>query len=270
MIRIDGRDVTHVPVRPRGVGFVFQHYAAFKHMTVADNVAFGLTVRKRPKAEIKARVAELLELVGLAHLAGRLPAPALRRPAPAHGARPRARGRAAGAAARRAVRRARRPRARGAAHLAAAAARRGARDDDLRHARPGGGDGDRRADRRRQRGPDRAVGVARRRSTTTRRRVRHVLRRPGHARRRPARAPARRAGAHRAGRGDRGRAVQRLVAARASRCASSCSPRTASSIVRAALADRGRPARARRGRDRPRAGRPDRAGACPLRRPRRK
>ena len=52
---------------------MFQHYAAFKHMTVADNVAFGLTVRKRPKAEVKARVAELLELVGLAHLGKRYP-----------------------------------------------------------------------------------------------------------------------------------------------------------------------------------------------------
>ena len=52
---------------------MFQHYAAFKHMTVADNVAFGLSVRKRPKAEIKARVAELLELVGLAHLGKRYP-----------------------------------------------------------------------------------------------------------------------------------------------------------------------------------------------------
>ena len=73
VIRMDGRDVTHVPVRRRGIGFVFQHYAAFKHMSVADNVAFGLTVRKRPKSEVKARVAELLDLVGLAHLAGRRP-----------------------------------------------------------------------------------------------------------------------------------------------------------------------------------------------------
>jgi sulfate transport system ATP-binding protein len=73
VVRMDGRDVTHVPVRQRGIGFVFQHYAAFKHMSVADNVAFGLTVRKRPKGEVRARVKELLELVGLAHLAGRRP-----------------------------------------------------------------------------------------------------------------------------------------------------------------------------------------------------
>ena len=72
-VLIGGEQVTTKPARTRGVGFVFQHYAAFKHMTVADNVAFGLTVRKRPKAEIKARVAELLELVGLAHLGKRYP-----------------------------------------------------------------------------------------------------------------------------------------------------------------------------------------------------
>jgi sulfate/thiosulfate transport system ATP-binding protein len=70
---MDDQDVTHVPVRRRGIGFVFQHYAAFKHMSVADNVAFGLTVRKRPKGDVKAKVDELLQLVGLAHLATRRP-----------------------------------------------------------------------------------------------------------------------------------------------------------------------------------------------------
>ena len=49
---IDGENVTGRPPQDRGVGFVFQHYAAFKHMTVYDNVAFGMTIRKRPKAEI--------------------------------------------------------------------------------------------------------------------------------------------------------------------------------------------------------------------------
>jgi sulfate/thiosulfate transport system ATP-binding protein len=72
-VLIEGEDVTSRPARTRGVGFVFQHYAAFKHMTVADNVAFGLSVRKRPKAEVRERVAELLELVGLAHLGRRYP-----------------------------------------------------------------------------------------------------------------------------------------------------------------------------------------------------
>jgi sulfate transport system ATP-binding protein len=67
-------DVTDQPARSRGVGMVFQHYAAFKHMTVWDNVAFGLTIRKRPRAEIKQRVHELLELVQLEGLAKRYPA----------------------------------------------------------------------------------------------------------------------------------------------------------------------------------------------------
>ncbi len=64
-IKIDGGDVTAARPQDRGIGFVFQHYAAFAHMTVRGNVAFGLQIRKRPKAEIKAKVDELLELVGL-------------------------------------------------------------------------------------------------------------------------------------------------------------------------------------------------------------
>ena len=71
---LDGRDVTDVAPQQRGVGFVFQHYAAFKHMTVWENVAFGLRIRHRPRAEIKQRVSELLELVQLARLGARYPA----------------------------------------------------------------------------------------------------------------------------------------------------------------------------------------------------
>jgi len=74
VVKLDGDDVTRVPPQSRGVGFVFQHYAAFKHMTVKDNVAFGLKIRRRPRAEIRHRVAELLELVQLAHLGDRYPA----------------------------------------------------------------------------------------------------------------------------------------------------------------------------------------------------
>jgi sulfate/thiosulfate transport system ATP-binding protein len=70
---IEGEDQTAVAPQRRGIGFVFQHYAAFKHMTVRDNVAFGLTVRKRPKAEVAARVDELLEIVGLAGYQRRYP-----------------------------------------------------------------------------------------------------------------------------------------------------------------------------------------------------
>ncbi len=73
-ILISGEDVTDAPPQQRGVGFVFQHYAAFKHMTVAKNIAFGLEVRKRPKEEIEHRVNELLELVQLQGLAKRYPA----------------------------------------------------------------------------------------------------------------------------------------------------------------------------------------------------
>ena len=71
---IAGHDVTHLPPQRRGIGFVFQHYAAFKHLTVRDNVAFGLTIRKRPKAEITKRVDDLLEVVGLAGFQHRYPA----------------------------------------------------------------------------------------------------------------------------------------------------------------------------------------------------
>jgi sulfate transport system ATP-binding protein len=72
-VLIGGHDVTHSPARTRDVGFVFQHYAPFKNMTVHDNVAFGLSVRKRPKDEINARVDELLGLVRLDGLAKRYP-----------------------------------------------------------------------------------------------------------------------------------------------------------------------------------------------------
>ncbi|NYI80716.1 sulfate/molybdate ABC transporter ATP-binding protein [Nocardioides panzhihuensis] len=70
---IEGKDATSLPVQKRNVGFVFQHYAAFKHLSVARNVAFGLEIRKRPRAEIQAKVAELLELVHLSQFANRLP-----------------------------------------------------------------------------------------------------------------------------------------------------------------------------------------------------
>ncbi len=77
-VQFNGEDVTHLKVADRKVGFVFQHYALFKHMTVADNVGFGLSVRKRgqrpAKAQIKARADELLDLVQLGGLGERYPA----------------------------------------------------------------------------------------------------------------------------------------------------------------------------------------------------
>jgi sulfate transport system ATP-binding protein len=73
-ILISGEDATALKPQKRNVGFVFQHYAAFKHMTVRENVAFGLKVRKRPRAEIRGRVDELLRLVQLEAFGHRYPA----------------------------------------------------------------------------------------------------------------------------------------------------------------------------------------------------
>jgi putative spermidine/putrescine transport system ATP-binding protein len=72
-ITIDGKDVTHLPPNARKVGMVFQAYALFPNMTVADNVAFGLKVAGRPKDEIRARVEEMLALIKLGHLGARYP-----------------------------------------------------------------------------------------------------------------------------------------------------------------------------------------------------
>jgi sulfate/thiosulfate transport system ATP-binding protein len=72
-VLLSGEDATRLAPQSRDVGFVFQHYAAFKHMTVRDNIAFALTIRKRPKEEIRERVDELLELVQLQGFADRYP-----------------------------------------------------------------------------------------------------------------------------------------------------------------------------------------------------
>src|SRR5437588_4147963 len=72
-VAIDGNDVTVARPQDRGIGFVFQHYAAFTHMTVWQNVAFGLKIRKRPKSEVSERVDELLALVGLTKWADQRP-----------------------------------------------------------------------------------------------------------------------------------------------------------------------------------------------------
>jgi sulfate transport system ATP-binding protein len=73
IVRLEGEDATGLAPQRRNVGFVFQHYAAFKHMTVRDNVAFALTIRRRPKEEIRQRVDELLDLVQLQGYADRYP-----------------------------------------------------------------------------------------------------------------------------------------------------------------------------------------------------
>jgi sulfate transport system ATP-binding protein len=73
-VHIEDRDATHLPPQRREVGFVFQHYAPFKHMTVYDNIAFGLRVRKAGKVETKTKVDELLGLVHLEKFQTRYPA----------------------------------------------------------------------------------------------------------------------------------------------------------------------------------------------------
>ena len=72
-IIIDGRVVNDVPASERGIGFVFQNYALFRYMTVYDNIAFGLDVKKWKKADIRRRVDELVELVGLKGFEKRYP-----------------------------------------------------------------------------------------------------------------------------------------------------------------------------------------------------
>jgi sulfate transport system ATP-binding protein len=72
-VTIEGVDATRMSPQKRNVGFVFQHYAVFKHMTVAKNVAFGLEIRRKSKEEVRARVDELLRLVHLSQFADRLP-----------------------------------------------------------------------------------------------------------------------------------------------------------------------------------------------------
>jgi sulfate/thiosulfate transport system ATP-binding protein len=70
---LNGRDVTDIDVRDRGIGFVFQHYALFRHLTVEDNVGFGLSVRGESRDKIRNRVHELLSIVGLRGFARRYP-----------------------------------------------------------------------------------------------------------------------------------------------------------------------------------------------------
>ena len=72
-VRINDRDTTHLDIRKRKIGFVFQHYALFKHLTVRQNISFGLDIRKKPRKVIKQRVNELLELIQLEGFGDRYP-----------------------------------------------------------------------------------------------------------------------------------------------------------------------------------------------------
>jgi len=72
-IELDGRDVTHLPPQARNTGFVFQNYSLFRHMTAAQNIEFGLDIRRLPRAERERRISDLLHLIGMDDLGGRLP-----------------------------------------------------------------------------------------------------------------------------------------------------------------------------------------------------
>lgn len=72
-ILVEGKRMNDIPGSKRGIGFVFQNYALFRYMTVADNIAFGLEIQKKSKKEIKERVEELLELIAMKDLGKRYP-----------------------------------------------------------------------------------------------------------------------------------------------------------------------------------------------------
>ena len=174
-VTINGRDVTRVPPQRRGIGFVFQHYAAFKHMTVRDNVAYGPKIRKQPKAEIKAKGRQPAGGRGTERVPKPLSQPALRRSATAHGAGARVGGRPRSAAARRAVRGAGRQGPRRSAGMAAAPARRGACHHGAGHPRSGRGTGRGRPDRGAQQGTHRAGRIPDRGLRRPGQRVRDVV-----------------------------------------------------------------------------------------------
>ena len=146
-LRIGDRVVNRVPSKDRDIAMVFQSYALYPHMSVFENLAFGLKLLKTPKAEIKRRVEEAAEILDLSQLLDRKPKQLSGRPAPARRAWPRDRARASrvphGRAAVEPRREASRPDPGGDPPPPAPAGD----DHDLRHARPGRGDDDGRPDR---------------------------------------------------------------------------------------------------------------------------
>ena len=137
-ILIDGADVSGVPVERRPTAMLFQQLSLWPHLSVARNVSFGLELRRRPKAEIRRRVDELLSVVGLADFGDRLPSELSggQQQRVALARAPRAR--AANPAARRALQRPRHQAPRRVADVRAQATAGGRNDDDFGHPRPGG------------------------------------------------------------------------------------------------------------------------------------
>ncbi len=152
VLQIGDRVVNHVPSRDRDIAMVFQSYALYPHLSVYENIAFGLRLRKMPKAEIDERVQKAAKLLGLEEYLEAQAARALRRPAAARRDGPRDRARAGGVPDGRAALEPRREAARADARRDREAAGRSRRDDDLRHARPGRGDDDGRPRRRHAQG----------------------------------------------------------------------------------------------------------------------
>ena len=132
-VSVGGRDVSRVPANKRDMGMVFQAYSLFPHLTVLDNVAFGLKMRGKAKGERTSRAAEMLDLVGLAAHTGQVRRRAVGRPAAAGRARPCAGDSTAGAASRRAALGAGRQGPRPVARRDPAAAARDRHDDVVRH-----------------------------------------------------------------------------------------------------------------------------------------
>ena len=161
-VLLEGEDVSAVPPYKRNVNTVFQQYALFPHMTIVENVAFGLRSKKVPAAEARSRAMEMLDLVQAGRVSRRGVRPALRRPAAARRPRPGARQHAGRPAARRAARRARPQAARGDAARAQAHPARGRHHVRLRHPRPGRGAHDERPHRGDEPRPGRADRHARR------------------------------------------------------------------------------------------------------------
>ena len=147
-IVVGGKDITRLKPNQRNIGMVFQAYALFPNLTVAQNIAFGLKVAGMPKADADKRVAEMLDIIKLPRVRRPLSLPALRRPAAARGAGPRAGAEAEAAAARRAAVGARRQGARFAARGNPLDPEEARHHHHLRHARPGRGAVDLRPHRR--------------------------------------------------------------------------------------------------------------------------
>jgi hypothetical protein len=153
-------DGTGAEPSERGIAMVFQSYALYPHLTVAENIGFGLSLARRPKDEIRRRVAETAQTPADRPPARPQAQGALRRPAPARRHRPRHHPRPQGLPLRRAAFQPRRGAALADAHRAHRSPRQAGRHDDLRHPRSGRGDDDGRQDRGAERRAGRAGGPA--------------------------------------------------------------------------------------------------------------